>query len=106
MSSRKKSKKKKNTPPATAPVAAALWPWERRWLCAIVLLGLLLRWAGKSGLAVEHFDEGVYASNLYCGHLDPPYAYPMRHLYAPPLFPALLRPLLDNGFVNKTGFPL
>jgi ATP-binding cassette, subfamily B, bacterial MsbA len=23
-----------------------------------------------------------------------------------PLFPALLRPLLDNGFVNKTGFPL
>lgn len=23
-----------------------------------------------------------------------------------PLFPALLKPLLDNGFVNKTGFPL
>jgi 4-amino-4-deoxy-L-arabinose transferase-like glycosyltransferase len=41
-------------------------------------------------MAVEHFDEGVYASNLYCGHLDPAYAYPDRALYAPPFVPAVL----------------
>lgn len=62
------------------------------WLAGggVVLLGLVLRGLLPGTLAVEHFDEGVYASNLYCGHLDPPFAYPMRHLYAPPLFPALL----------------
>jgi len=59
-------------------------------LWVVVLLGLGLRALRPDAMAVEHFDEGVYASNLYCGHLDPPFAYPMRHLYAPPLFPALL----------------
>ncbi len=39
-------------------------------------------------MSIEHFDEGVYASNYYSAHLD--YRYPDRHLYAPPLFPAIL----------------
>jgi predicted membrane-bound mannosyltransferase len=56
----------------------------------VILLGFGLRGLRPSAMAVEHFDEGVYASNLYSGHLDPPFAYPMRHLYAPPFFPALL----------------
>lgn len=49
-------------------------------------IGLGLRAAYPSRMAVEHFDEGVYASNLYTaeGH------YPFQHLYAPPLLPVCL----------------
>src|SRR5688572_10801156 len=56
----------------------------------VILLGFFLRALNPGAMSIEHFDEGVYASNLYCGQLDPPFAYPMRHLYAPPLFPAIL----------------
>ena len=59
-------------------------------VAGVILVGLGLRALRPDAMAVEHFDEGVYASNLYCGHLDPPFAYPMRRLYAPPLFPATL----------------
>ncbi len=45
-------------------------------------------------MAVEHFDEGVYASNLYC---PPQYQYPARYLYAPPLLPSLLEWFLILG---------
>jgi dolichyl-phosphate-mannose-protein mannosyltransferase len=72
------------TPPASeeTPVSAAEWC-----LVAMLLLtGLLLRGWQPAHLAVEHFDEGVYASNLY----SPEGSYPYRHLYAPPLLPALL----------------
>jgi dolichyl-phosphate-mannose-protein mannosyltransferase len=77
-------------PPATEDRLRAGGSSEAVLLAAIVLLGFALRAVRWDCLAIEHFDEGVYASNLYCGHLDPPFAYPMRHLYAPPLFPALL----------------
>jgi 4-amino-4-deoxy-L-arabinose transferase-like glycosyltransferase len=40
-------------------------------------------------MAVEHFDEGVYASNLWFGP-EAGYQYPMRRLYAPPLLPSLI----------------
>jgi hypothetical protein len=56
----------------------------------IFLLGLALRSAWPARMAVEHFDEGVYASNLFAVLQQPPHAYPDRHLYAPPLVPALL----------------
>lgn len=59
-----------------------------------LLLGLLLvtafalrAWQPQH-ISVEHFDEGVYASNFYSSHLD--FRYPDQHLYAPPLFPAIL----------------
>ena len=65
------------------------------WTAIIVVgMGLMLRAVLPSHMAVEHFDEGVYASNLYCGHLDPPFAYPDRALYAPPLLPSLLEWML------------
>lgn len=41
-----------------------------------------------SGIAIEHFDEGVYASNLWCP--DDGYSYPDRHLYAPPGLPRVI----------------
>jgi len=57
-------------------------------LAIIVLVGAGLRLAALSRSAVEHFDEGVYASNLYFG--APDFAYPQQRFYAPPLLPALI----------------
>ena len=57
-----------------------------------MLVSLALRLMLPSGIAVEHFDEGVYASNLWCP--DTEFRYPDRHLYAPPLLPALIELLL------------
>jgi len=39
-------------------------------------------------MAVEHFDEGVYVSNLWFA--DDGYRYPDAHFYAPPLLPWLI----------------
>ncbi|MDP7278054.1 MAG: glycosyltransferase family 39 protein [Planctomycetaceae bacterium] len=66
---------------------------RRTWwvfLALAVVVATALRLAYPSGIAVEHFDEGVYASNLWCPDTLVPgnYSYPDRHLYAPPLLPA------------------
>lgn len=56
------------------------------------MIGIGLRVARFDKLAIEHFDEGVYASNVYAEQLAPLMGtdvYPSRHLYAPPLFPWL-----------------
>lgn len=55
---------------------------------AITLLGAAVRFAFPSAMAIEHFDEGVYASNLL--FYDQGNEYPDRHLYAPSLVPALI----------------
>ena len=55
---------------------------------AITLLGAVVRFAFPSAMAIEHFDEGVYAANLLFPDQD--YRYPDRHLYAPSLIPALI----------------
>jgi 4-amino-4-deoxy-L-arabinose transferase-like glycosyltransferase len=56
---------------------------------AIVLsAGVCLRIVALSHSAVEHFDEGVYASNIFFG--APEYAYPQQRFFAPPLLPALI----------------
>jgi len=39
-------------------------------------------------MAIEHFDEGVYASNVFCPDEDD--TYPDRHLYAPPGLPRVI----------------
>ena len=57
-------------------------------LLTIVAAGLTLRAVALSQSAVEHFDEGVYASNVYFG--PPDYGYPDQRFYAPPLLPALI----------------
>ena len=54
----------------------------------ILAAGVALRLYALSRSAVEHFDEGVYASNLFFG--APDYAYPQQRFYAPPLLPALI----------------
>lgn len=55
---------------------------------AITLIGAAVRFAFPSAMAIEHFDEGVYASNLLFP--DQGFRYPDRHLYAPSLVPALI----------------
>lgn len=62
--------------------------FQARRLGALLLLALVFRVWQPQRMAVEHFDEGVYAS----GHFSPAlnFAYPDLHFYAPPAFPALL----------------
>src|SRR2546423_1359882 len=57
-------------------------------LSAILLIGIVLRLVAFARSAVEHFDEGVYASNIYFG--PPDFAYPQQRFFAPPLLPALI----------------
>lgn len=57
--------------------------------CAVMLIALVIRTRFPTGLVVEHFDEGVYASNLYAGP-ETGFTYPAQHLYAPPLVPTLI----------------
>lgn len=53
------------------------------------ILGMWLRISHLEREAVEHFDEGIYASVLwYDGQFDSP--YPARHLYAPPLISTMM----------------
>lgn len=57
-------------------------------IVAITVLGAAVRFTFPSAMAIEHFDEGVYASNLLFP--DQGNEYPDRHLYAPSLVPALI----------------
>ncbi|WP_197440926.1 glycosyltransferase family 39 protein [Thalassoglobus neptunius] len=59
-----------------------------RWrLGTLLLLSFAVRAWQPSLITIEHFDEGVYASNYFSEHLG--FRYPDQHLYAPPLLPAL-----------------
>ena len=62
----------------------------RRWEWLAIFLFWMLKNSQQSGLSwLEHFDEGVYASNLFFGEATG-YCFPNQHLYAPPLLPALI----------------
>jgi dolichyl-phosphate-mannose-protein mannosyltransferase len=63
--------------------------WEIVLVCGIVLVGAWLRFAFPERLAVEHFDEGVYASNVWFGESKSK-SYPEQHLYAPPVLPVMI----------------
>ncbi|GAB4135540.1 MAG: hypothetical protein Tsb009_01950 [Planctomycetaceae bacterium] len=64
---------------------------QSEWIAVlvIVIVGLALRVAFSNRLAVEHFDEGIYSSNIWFG-IKQGSQYPFRALYAPPLLPALI----------------
>jgi len=68
---------------------------------ALLVLGCGMRLAFPSRMAVEHFDEGVYASNIWFGP-ELGYQYPMRHLYAPPLLPTLVEWSIIAEQMSKT----
>jgi len=54
-----------------------------------MIVGAGLRLGNLSEVAVEHFDEAVYASNLLFP-AEQGGEYPFRQLYAPPLLPAVI----------------
>ncbi|MBC7817746.1 MAG: glycosyltransferase family 39 protein [Planctomycetaceae bacterium] len=74
--------------PASDPREQPISRYELWAVVAITLLGAAVRFAFPSAMAIEHFDEGVYASNLLFP--DQGNEYPDRHLYAPSLVPALI----------------
>ena len=83
----------KQSPATVQPsIVDADSPSRGEWVffVAVILIAVSLRLANFKDAQIEHFDEGVYASNIYCSHLTPAYEYPMRHLYAPPLWPSIL----------------
>jgi len=82
------SRKQKRTP---SPVTESrrIMPREIVGIAALLLLGGWLRFAKADQMAVEHFDEGVYASNVWFEGTQVD-RYPMQHLYAPPLLPAAI----------------
>src|SRR5262249_22052451 len=67
-------------------------PWAAELALAVLisLAGARVRAASPSRLAVEHFDEGVYASNIFFEQQRSRGHYPDQHLYAPPLLPLLI----------------
>jgi len=62
---------------------------ELYWLVAAIVFGSILRLGYPGRIAIEHFDEGVYASNIWFD-TENGYSYPARYLYAPPLLPAAI----------------
>lgn len=67
---------------------------------------MILRFAYPGRMAIEHFDEGVYASNFWFG-AEEGYEYPARYLYAPPLLPAVIEWTMIFASmcgVHPTGF--
>ncbi|MBR9802521.1 phospholipid carrier-dependent glycosyltransferase [bacterium] len=65
-------------------------PKHEKWLLlAMLLVAAWLRFASYWQSPIEHFDEGVYASN-YWFDASEGFRYPDRHLYAPPLLPTVI----------------
>lgn len=91
----------REAPKPVPPSAVPAHPREWGILLAICLLGLGLRFWRFDKLSIEHFDEGVYAANLY-SILDQN-CYPQRHLYAPPLFPLLCELAIGIGGTPATA---
>ena len=83
-----RSRSSDDTPSASESGSPALTRNELLAALVLFLIGVAVRVAFPSAMAVEHFDEGVYASNLWCP--DTGFQYPDRHLYAPSLLPALI----------------
>ena len=72
-------------PSQTKPISRT----ELFWLWGAIIFGSIVRLSFPGRMAIEHFDEGVYASNFWFGPEDD-FSYPARYLYAPPLLPAVI----------------
>lgn len=94
-------KRKAQREPAGAALAPSVSRSEAFALLAIFAAGIALRVIAVSQSAVEHFDEGVYASNVYFG--PPDYAYPQQPFYAPPLLPALIEAGMIAGLAPNVA---
>ncbi|MDA1053332.1 MAG: glycosyltransferase family 39 protein [Planctomycetota bacterium] len=89
MSRSKRRSPSQNTAITEPPSPDAPSTRELLLVAILLVLGVGIRVAFPSRMAVEHFDEGVYASNIWFG-AEAGYQYPMRRLYAPSLLPSLI----------------
>lgn len=88
----KRRSRKEVTPPSSrndSKPAPAVARAEAIVIAALLILAAVLRLWAPERMTVEHFDEGVYASNLWF-EAEAGYQYPNRPLYAPPLLPFLI----------------
>src|SRR6266481_7720913 len=90
-------RRQSKSPSFTSPLAKAnaISRQELVLIALVFSVGAARRLAALARSAIEHFDEGVYASNIYFG--PPDYAYPMQRFYAPPLLPALIEAVMTAG---------
>src|SRR5438128_1668139 len=91
-------KRSQTLPPTTQKPLPKVDPISRREIvivAIVVSVGIALRIAALAHSAIEHFDEGVYASNVFFG--PPDYDYPMQRFYAPPLLPAMIEATMTGG---------
>ena len=77
------------SPKPTAEPSTTYSRLELILLGIVLLVACLARVMFFSDVAVEHFDEGVYASNLWFS-AEQGAEYPGRYFYAPPLLPFLI----------------
>jgi 4-amino-4-deoxy-L-arabinose transferase-like glycosyltransferase len=77
---------------------------ETRWLGFAIIAGAVLRLGTLNQVAVEQFDEAVYASNLLFP-ADAGGEYPLRQLYAPPLLPAAIEGTMIVGQLATGDVP-
>jgi hypothetical protein len=92
-------KKKRPSSPAEGSwsLISGLAERELVLIAVVFVVGAALRLVALSRSAVEHFDEGVYASNVYFP--PPEYAYPAQRFYAPPLVPVLIETSMTAGLI-------
>lgn len=87
--------------PTRPPVSQREWAW----ITTVTAVAILLRVATLNHVAVEHFDEAVYSSNLFFP-AEQGGEYPYRQLYAPPLLPAVIEwsTIFSQQFFAKVPF--
>lgn len=100
----RKPARRTTKPDPSAAVDGPLQPAVSRVECGILIAGLLLaavlRCALPTNVSVEHFDEGVYASNVW---FEGDEAFPGRHFYAPPMWPFVLQLSQEVFGSNRVG---
>ncbi|MFN0198808.1 MAG: ArnT family glycosyltransferase [Planctomycetaceae bacterium] len=76
---------------ATSEPAQFPRPSRGEWIfiLCLTLVAFALRGWNLSQVSVEHFDEAIYASNLFFGEAER-FRYPQREFFGPPLFPYLV----------------
>lgn len=78
-----------SAPPKDAAPVVRVTMQEWRWLAFAVFLGAAVRLAFLNRVAVDHYDEAIYAANVYFG-AEEGYQFPGRQFNAPPLMPLLI----------------
>lgn len=76
-------------PPMDAAPVVRVTAQEWRWLAFAVLIGATVRLVFLNRVAVDHYDEAIYAANVYFG-AEEGYQFPGRQFNAPPLMPLLI----------------